>query len=131
MLKVMRPSVLNLLSISLLCLFVLPSCAFVRGEVGKEFQEDAVQKIQKGETNRTQVAELLGAPDQIVYAAGREIFHYRRFDSKLGYLLIISRLNIGSDNLYVFFDKDGIVEEVIFGKRTDQVSFQVWPFGDD
>ena len=128
--KAISPILFYVLSIAMLCLIVLPSCAFVRGEVGQEFQDEDVQMIQKDHTNRAEVAELLGAPNEVVYAAGREIFHYRRFDGKLGYLIFISRLNIGSDNLYVFFDKGGIVEEVIFGKRTDQVSFQVWPFGD-
>ena len=105
-------------------------CAFVRGQVGEEFNEQDVQAIQKGVTTRAEVAARLGAPDEIVQAAGREIFHYRRYDSKLGYLLVISRLNIKSDNLFVLFDRNGVVDEVVFGKRTDRLEFQVWPFGD-
>lgn len=115
---------------ALVCLNVLGGCAFVRGNVGDEFRDEAVATIKKGVTTRAEVAARLGAPDEIVHAAGREIFHYRRYDSKLGYILFFSRLNIKSDNLYVMFNRDGIVDEVVFGKRTEGLEFQVWPFGD-
>ncbi|PJA81080.1 MAG: hypothetical protein CO149_00400 [Nitrospirae bacterium CG_4_9_14_3_um_filter_51_5] len=105
-------------------------CAFVRGEVGEPFSEDRLQTIEKGKTNRQAVAEQFGAPDEIVQANGHEIFHYRRFDSKLGWLLLISRLNIGSDHLWVFFNPQGIVDDVVFGNRTKDVEFQIWPFGE-
>lgn len=105
-------------------------CAFVRGEVGAPFAEDRLQAIEKGQTNRQEVAQQFGAPDDIVQANGHEIFHYRRFDSKLGWLLFFSRLNISSDHLWVFFNSEGIVDEVVFGNRTKDVEFQIWPFGE-
>ena len=86
--------------------------------------------IEKGKTNRQEVAQQFGAPDDIVQANGYEIFHYRRFDSKLGWLLFLSRLNIGSDHLWVFFNSQGIVDDVVFGNRTRNVEFQIWPFGE-
>ena len=105
-------------------------CVFVRGEAGEPFNDEDVAFIHKGQSTRDQVAILLGAPDEILDAGGYEIFHFRRFDSKMGYLFFLSRLNISSDNLYVFFNSDGIVAEVIYGKRTPNLEFQVWPFGE-
>jgi hypothetical protein len=105
-------------------------CAFVRGEVGEAFPEDRLQTIEKGITDRQEVAQQFGAPDDIVQANGHEIFHYRRFDSKLGWLLFVSRLNIGSDHLWIFFNSQGIVDDVVFGNRTKDVKFQIWPFGE-
>jgi len=35
-----------------------------------------------------------------------------------------------TDDLYVFLNKNGVVDEVVFGKRTDRLEFQFWPFGD-
>ncbi len=105
-------------------------CAMVRGEVGKPFQEDRIGELQKGQSTRQDVAQRFGAPDEIVQANGYEIFHYRRFDGKFGWLLFFSRLNVASDNLWVFFNEQGIVEDVVFGNRTDDLSFQIWPFGD-
>jgi len=109
---------------------VLGGCALVRGEVGKPFSEDRIVELQKGTSTRQDVAQRFGAPDEIVEANGYEIFHYRRFDSKFGWLLFFSRANVASDNLWVFLNKQGIVEDVVFGNRTDELSFQIWPFGD-
>ncbi len=111
-----------------LILIITSGCAFVRGEVGQPFSEERIQDLQKGQSTREEVAREFGAPDEIVEANGHEIFHYRRFDSKFGWLLFFSRLNVGSDNLWVFFDEKGIVEEVVFGNRTKDLEFQIWPF---
>ncbi len=105
-------------------------CAFIRGNVGDEINEASVANLKKGTTTRGEVAAMFGAPDEILHAAGREVFHYRRFDGKLGYVLIISRLNVKSDNLYVLFTPEGVVHDVVYGKRTDNLAFQVWPFGE-
>lgn len=109
---------------------MLSGCAFFRGHFGEEFDEQAVAAIQKGVTTRAEVTARFGAPDEIVQAADRDIFHYRRYDSKMGFLVIVSRFNIKGDHLYVFFNRNGVVEDVVYGKRTDRLEFQVWPFGD-
>lgn len=114
----------------LIVMGLMPGCAFVRGEVGEPFSEERLQTIEKGKTSRQEVSQQFGAPDEIVQANGHEIFHYRRYDSKLGWLLFFSRLNIGSDHLWVFFNEQGIVDEMVFGNRTKDVEFQVWPFGE-
>jgi hypothetical protein len=41
-----------------------------------------------------------------------------------------ARLNIKSDDLYIWFNREGIVQDVIFGKRTERLKFQFWPFGE-
>lgn len=117
--------------LGLLVMNVLMSgCAFVRGEVGEPFSEEGLQTVKPGKTSRQEVDRQFGAPDEIVQANGHEIFHYRRFDSKMGWLLFLSRLNIGSDHLWVFFNEQGVVDDVVFGNRTKDVEFQIWPFGD-
>jgi len=42
---------------------------------------------------------------------------------------VFSRLNIASDDLYIFFNQDGIVEQMLLGNRTRKLKFQFWPFG--
>lgn len=111
-------------------LWVCIGCAFVRGEMGNHFSEDRVKELEKGKTTRQEVALRFGAPDEIVQVNEYDIFHYRRFDSKMGWLLFFSRLNVSSDNLWVFFNPQGIVEDVIFGTRTEGLEFQIWPFGE-
>lgn len=116
--------------ILMVSLGLLNGCAFFRGHFGEDFDSQEVEAIKKGTTTRAEVAARFGAPDEIVHAADRDIFHYRRYDSKMGFLLVISRFNIKGDHLYVFFNRDGVVDEVVYGKRTDRLRFQVWPFGD-
>ncbi len=117
-----------------LIVFVLVAtgCSFSRGNIGEEFKDDAIAGIKKG-TPRAQVVSTLGAPDRILEVNGREVLQYYRYDIKAGSLLLIivnfSRLNIKSDDLYVFLNRDGVVDEVVFGKRTDRMKFQFWPFG--
>ena len=66
-------------------------------------------------------------------SAGRDIFQYYHYDLKASSMILIvvnfSRLTIRSDDLYVFFDKRGVVDEVVFGKRTEGMEFRHWPFG--
>ena len=61
------------------------------------------------------------------------MFQYYRYDAKSGSLLLIlvnfARFNVKSDDLYVWFNDAGVVEEVLFGNRTDKLEFQFWPFG--
>jgi hypothetical protein len=113
-------------------LVVLAGCSFSRGSVGDEFKDDVIAGIKKGAT-RSQVVAALGAPDRILEVNGREVLQYYRYDIKAGSLLLIlvnfSRLKVKSDDLYVFLNREGMVEELVYGKRTDRMKFQFWPFG--
>jgi outer membrane protein assembly factor BamE (lipoprotein component of BamABCDE complex) len=124
----------TLACLTLLCLSLAGGCSFNRGTIGDEFKQEDVAAIKKGVSTRTEVVSALGAPDRVVEANGHEIFQYYRYDIKAKGLFLIllnfSRLNIKSDDLYVFLNKNGVVDEVVFGKRTDHLEFQFWPFGD-
>jgi len=107
---------------------LLQGCAFIRGNYGEELGQGDLTTIQKGISTRADVAAVLGAPDRIVEANGREIFHYYHFDIKSGSVLIFSRTNIKSDDIFIIFDRVGVVEEVVAGKRKGPLEFQFWPF---
>jgi hypothetical protein len=113
---------------------LLQGCVVTRGTVGELIQEEAVSAIKKGKTTMAEVVSSIGAPDRIVRGNDREIFHYYYYDGKSPALLLLLlnfvRMDIKSDNLYVFFNRDGIAEEVVYGKRTDRTQFRLWPFGD-
>ncbi len=118
------------LSGGLLLCTLLVGCAFVRGNYGDEFNIADVAAIQKGVSTRADVTARLGAPDRIVGVNGHEVYQYYRYDLKSGTILFFSRTNVKSDDLYVMFDPNGVVNDVVFGRRTDGLSFQFWPFGD-
>lgn len=109
-------------------------CSFSRGTLGDEFNADQIATIKKGETTKTDVVKVLGAPDRVLPINGQELFQYYRYDAKAGSLLLILvnfvRLNIKSDDLYIWLNREGVVQDVIFGKRTETLKFQFWPFDD-
>jgi len=114
----------------ILSLSLLGGCAFIRGSMGDAFKDEDVAALKKGVTTRAQVAARLGAPERILEANGYEIYQYYRYDVKSGMILFFSRTNVMGDDLYVMFNKKGVVDEVVFGKRTNRLKFQFWPFGD-
>ena len=121
-------------SIIVLALVILQGCVVTRGTVGEPIQEEAVSAIIKGKTTMAEVVSSIGAPDRIVRGNDREIFHYYYYDGKSPAMMLILlnfiRMDVKSDNLYVFFNREGIAEEVVYGKRTGRTQFRLWPFGD-
>jgi hypothetical protein len=109
-------------------------CAFSRGTIGDDVKTEMVATIQKGTTTKTEVVNLLGAPDRLLQVNGRDVFHYYRYDAKAGSLLLIllnfTRLSVKSDDVFVIVNRDGIVEDVISSKRTESLGFRFWPFGE-
>jgi outer membrane protein assembly factor BamE (lipoprotein component of BamABCDE complex) len=103
-------------------------CAFVRGNYGEDMSQGDVSAIKKGVSTRAEVAAVLGAPDRIIEANGRDIFHYYHYDVKSGLIFIFSRTNIKSDDVFVIFNSAGVVEDVVAGKRKPPLEFQFWPF---
>ena len=118
----------------IIVLILTQGCVVTRGTIGEPIQEDVLSRIKKGTTTMAEVVSLIGAPDRIVRGNDREIFHYYYYDAKSPALLLLLlnfiRMDIKSDNLYVFFNHDGIAEEVVYGKRTGRTQFLLWPFGD-
>ncbi len=112
---------------------ILQGCIVSRGRVGNPLDEASIQQIEKGISKKDAVVTLLGAPDRIIVGNDKEIFHYYYYDGKspglILLLLNIISINVRSDNLYVFFDQQGIVQEVIYGKRTPEVDFTLRPWG--
>lgn len=121
--------VLLILGLSLL----LNGCVLSRGRVGNPIQEESIQQIEKGVSLKATVVTLLGAPDRIIVGNDKEIFHYYYYDGKSpGLILLVFNIlsvNVRSDNLYVFFDRQGIVQDVIYGARTHEVDFTLRPWG--
>src|SRR5262245_3406951 len=109
-------------------------CAFSRGTLGDDINAEAVNSIKKGVTTKAEVLTSLGAPDRVLPLNGRDVYQYYRYDGKVGSLLLIivnfSRVSIKGDDLFVMVNQSGIVEDVIWSKRTENLEFRFWPFGD-
>lgn len=113
---------------------LIQGCAFSRGTLGDDIKTEAIGEIKKGETTKAEVLALLGAPDRVLPLNGRDVYQYYRYDAKAGSLLLIlinfSRLSVKGDDLFVMLNQNGIVEEVLSTKRTENLEFRFWPFGD-
>lgn len=111
---------------------LLGGCSFNRGAWGDEFRNEDIQRIKKGD-RRSDVVAILGAPDRIVEVNSHEILQYYRYEVRVmafAPLVAMARTYVVSDDLYVFLDKDALVDDVIFGRRTNKQEFQFWPWGD-
>jgi hypothetical protein len=105
-------------------------CAFTRGDLGTPFKASDIAAIRQGQSSEAEIVRLLGAPDEIIRLGhGREVFHYYHYALKHATLLVFSRVNIATDQLYVFFDAHGVVDQVLSGNHTHELKFQFWPFG--
>jgi hypothetical protein len=117
-----------------LCLSLLTACAWSRGTAGDDLRREAVETIKKGVTTRTEVVSKFGAPDRVIAANGRDVFQYFHYDVKASSLILIivnfSRVAVKSDDLFVFFNKEGVVDDVVFSNRTEGMKFRHWPFSD-
>jgi hypothetical protein len=112
-------------------LALLNGCSFSRGTWGDEFRNEDIQLIKKGD-RRADVIETLGAPDRIVEINGREVLQYYRYEVRVmafAPFVAMARTYIVSDDLYVFLNKDALVEDLVFGKRTNRQEYQFWPWG--
>jgi outer membrane protein assembly factor BamE (lipoprotein component of BamABCDE complex) len=124
-----RRSLLTGLTLSMLIAIGVEGCAFSRGDLGAPLDATRISDIKNGRTTEAQVVAMLGAPDRIQEINKRQVFRYYRYAMKHGTVLVFSRVNIASDDLYVFFDQNGVVEQVVYGNRTNNLKFQFWPFG--
>jgi outer membrane protein assembly factor BamE (lipoprotein component of BamABCDE complex) len=124
-----QPFLVGLTIVVLIAMLGVESCAFSRGDLGAPLSASRISDIKSGRTTQAQVVAMLGAPDRIQEINKRQVFHYYRYAMKHGTVLVFSRVNIASDDLYVFFDQNGVVEQVVYGNRTNNLKFQFWPFG--
>lgn len=119
---------------TLLVLTLTPGCAFGRATLGDSIKQEDVAALTEGATSRAEVVARIGAPDRILQVNGQEVLQYYHYDLKSSSLLLLlvnfSRFNIKSDDLYVLINREGLVDGVLYGRRTDTLAFQAWPFGD-
>jgi hypothetical protein len=108
----------------------LSGCAVTRGDLGAPFNGADISAIKKGESTQSDVVRRLGAPDNVIQLGNREVFHYYHYALKHATFLVFSRVNIASDEVYVFFNPNRVVDQVLFSQPTNKLEFQFWPFGE-
>ena len=85
-------------------------------------------------TDESAMADMVRLSGQelapVIEVNNQEIFHYYTYMVKSGTILFFSRTNVVGNDLYVFFSRDGIAQQVVFGRQRPTPKMQFWPFGD-
>ena len=126
--------------VAVLASALLPGCVLSQTTEGTKLREAQVAEIAVGRSTRADVARVLGAPDEIIYS-NREhdplferAYRYHRKKRKTTYFTLIlfsaSRSDSNSDNVIVFFDDQGVVEDVGMRLDMNQPRYGV-PWGDE
>lgn len=127
---------LNLAKSCVACIFLalIAGCTIGRVYIGSELQYNPSEKIVSGQTNKSQVLEFFGAPDVIQRQHDGDVFVYvyaRKNYSKLAIkepvvtnlqIFTYSRIQEKKDNLVILFDREGVVNNYRFQRRTGELT---------
>jgi outer membrane protein assembly factor BamE (lipoprotein component of BamABCDE complex) len=136
------PSIRRLRSAFLVALLASASlgCVLSQATDGTSISDEQIAVIQPGTSTRADVVRVLGAPEKVIYSnfehdpLFERAFQYKRTRRKSTFFTLIlfsgSRSDTNVDNLIVFFDDKGVVEDVAARLDMDRPRF-AWPWSDD
>ena len=125
-----------------LLLFSLSSggCVLSQSTDGTGLLDEQVGAIVVGASTRADVARVFGAPDEIVYSnlehdpLFERAYKYDRERSKTTFFSLVvfsgARTDVNRDSVIVFFDEQGVVEDIAARLDMDRPRFGA-PWGDD
>ena len=138
----MKTTIARRLRIALLAALLASAslgCVLSQTTDGTSLSDDQIAVIQPGSSTRSDVVRVLGAPDEIVYSnlahdpLFERAFQYKRTRRKTAFFSLVllsgSRADSNVDNVYVFFDDEGVVEDVAVRLDMDRPRFD-WPWSD-
>ncbi len=121
-----------------LALLGMGGCVIARGYRDRPIDEKVIAAIQPGVTTKADILRLFGPPQEVSEreilalggsgeppAVGVRYFRYRysRLNGFIVFGLLLNYIDadLKSDNLVVFFDDKGVVEDFAFAKDTEQL----------
>jgi len=115
-------------------------CVLSQSTTGTGLAKEQVDTITVGISTRADVSSVLGAPDEIIYSnLGHDplferAYRYTRKRSRTTFFTLIlfsgARSDVNHDQVIVFFDDVGLVEEVSARLDMDRPRYGA-PWGDD
>lgn len=123
----MRRAILLALLVSMLT----SGCGWFRLKVGSPPDPNEVERIIPGETSRTHVEKVLGAPDAVARLNAGDVYLYRYDEGKMNFLLLFlfnwGSVDVKPDRLLVAFDESGMVSHVAWRHEADTAEFRFLP----
>ena len=133
-------SALTLALLSALVGFSGLGCVLSQSTNGTGISEEQVDAIVVGGSLRSDVATVFGAPDEIIYSnlehdpLFERAYKYSRRRRKTTFFTLIlfsgARTDVNHDEVVVFFDDYGVVEEIAARLDMDRPRYGA-PWGDD
>ncbi len=115
-------------------------CVLSQSTSGTGISQEQVGAIVVGGSTRADVAKVLGAPDEIIYSNLKHdplferAYKYSRRRRKTTFFTVIlfsgARTDVNHDQVIIFFDDFGLVEDVAARLDMDRPRFGA-PWGDD
>ena len=116
-------------------LFSLSGCAFQRQRINIEHPFTRLSRVKVGETRVEELPPIFGtAPSSVVpMPPDRQGHVYSYGDSKtwmLGLVIFnVQKTNTGLDTAVIVVDRQGVVQDKIYGTNSKDLSWEFWPFG--
>jgi len=105
----------------------LSACFVTRSTLNVPLKEEQLATLVPGETTASEVAERMGAPNEVVQLAYRSAWRYDYWVQKRTglALIVVNFLNedVHEDRAWVFFDKDDVVTHVGKSLQGDLAQF--------
>jgi outer membrane protein assembly factor BamE (lipoprotein component of BamABCDE complex) len=115
-------------------------CVLSQSTDGTSISDEQISVIQPGTSTRADVVRVLGAPEKIIYSnlehdpLFERAFQYKRTRRKSTFFTLIlfsgARSDTNVDNIFVFFDDAGVVEDIAYRLDMDRPRF-AWPWSED
>jgi outer membrane protein assembly factor BamE (lipoprotein component of BamABCDE complex) len=115
-------------------------CVLSQSTSGTGISEEQVDAIIVGGSTRADVANVLGAPDEIIYSnlehdpLFERAYKYSRRRRKTTFFTLIlfsgARADVNHDQVVIFFDRFGLVDDVAARLDMDRPRYGA-PWGDD
>jgi len=110
-------------------LALFASCFVARETTNAPLSYEHVAQLHPGETTAQEVAELLGAPSEVVQLGFRSAWRYNHVESKRAgiFLLVVTFLDTDarSDRVWVFFDENDVLTNVGSTFEADGAEWQM------
>ena len=131
---------LRLIALTLFLAASGAGCVLSQTTNGTRIDQEQVEAIVVGGSTREDVAQVLGAPDEIVYSnlehdpLFERAYQYSRKRRKTTFFTLIlfsgSRADVNHDQVIVFFDRFGLVDDIAWRLDMDRPRYGA-PWGDD
>ena len=115
----------TLLLLALLC----GSCVMSEMTIGQPLESSAISQLQPNHSSAQDVADLMGAPNQVVELGNKSAWLYEAQKERLAgiFLLVFgtSGQDTQFDRCWVFFDENGLLTHIAWSLKSNTAEYKL------